>query len=271
MILLLKLILLLELLAAEAQVKVEDIVSFDISLCDTQDSALGGAKEEFIFSGRLDNLMMSWTGLHALFESTKDEDLASQKNVHLLALFDNEEVGSQSAYGADSTILPEAIDRISKALPHPDTVPAIIRRSILLSCDMAHAQHPNYKSKHEAKHAPTIHGGPVIKHNANQRYATTIESALIVSELAKKHQITAQQFVVRNDSLCGSTIGPILAAKLGMRCVDLGIPQFSMHSIRETAGTADLVHTTELLKHFFREFADFDKTIYTDDQPPARS
>eukprot|EP01102_Stenamoeba_stenopodia_P018127 TRINITY_DN6608_c0_g3_i2.p1 TRINITY_DN6608_c0_g3~~TRINITY_DN6608_c0_g3_i2.p1 ORF type:complete len:462 (+),score=119.25 TRINITY_DN6608_c0_g3_i2:234-1619(+) len=259
---------LLEIIASDLQVKVEDIESLDLSLCDCQDSVLGGAKEEFIFSGRLDNLMMSYTGLHSLIESSTDEHLANQPNILLLALFDNEEVGSQSAYGADSALLPDTIAKISSALPNPDIVSTVIRRSVMLSCDMAHGCHPNYAGKHESNHKPLIHGGPVIKYNANQRYATTNETSFIITELGKRHNIPVQHFVVRNDSPCGSTIGPILAAKLGMRCVDLGIPQFSMHSIREMAGTADLVHTTRLLKHFFIEYADLDKHVFIDEEPP---
>ncbi|KAI8868627.1 aspartyl aminopeptidase [Ramicandelaber brevisporus] len=127
-------------------------------------------------------------------------------------------------------------------------------RSWLISADMAHSVHPNYADIHEAKHRPIVNGGVVIKTNANVRYATTAETSTMLKTIARKHAVPIQEFVVRNDSSCGSTIGPILAARLGLRTIDIGCPQLSMHSIRETAGTVDIAHAINLFKGVFSEY-----------------
>jgi len=139
-----------------------------------------------------------------------------------------------------------------------------VARSFLISADMAHAVHPNYAEKHEENLRPAMHKGLTVKFNANQRYATSSVTSFIIRELAKKHHIPLQDFAVRNDSACGSTIGPILASNCGMRTVDVGIPQLSMHSIREMCGTADLVHTIHLLQAFFSEFPALDQRLLVD-------
>jgi aspartyl aminopeptidase len=262
---------LLHVLAEALNCKPEQIEGFDLSLTDVQPAVLGGAQSEFIFGGRLDNLMMSFVCIHALINATTDELLKGQEQVQMALLFDNEEIGSDTAHGAGGTLLPEMMERVGKAIAGASAeetfaMPLAIRRSFLFSCDMAHALHPNYRGKHESNHAPLMHYGTVIKENTNARYATTVETKYITKALAKKVGVPTQPFVVRNDSLCGSTIGPILASKLGLRCVDVGIPQWAMHSIRETAGTADLVHSSLLVQSFYNNFAALDKTIFTDDQ-----
>lgn len=262
--------ILLSLLAEEIGCKPENIENFDLSLCDTQPAVIGGAKSEFVFGGRLDNLMMSFVCLHALRAATSDELLQKESQVQIAICFDNEEIGSDTAHGAGSTLMQEIMERVGSSIAEQEkkkfSLPLAIRKSFLFSCDMAHALHPNYKSKHEANHAPLMHFGPVIKENCNARYATTIETKYITKALAKIADVPTQAFVVRNDSLCGSTIGPILAAKLGMRCVDIGIAQFAMHSIRESAGVADLVHSTKLLQSFHANFTAVDSSIVTDEQ-----
>ena len=262
---------LLHVLAEAAQCKPEQIEGFDLSLTDVQPAVLGGAQSEFVFGGRLDNLMMSFVCVHALINSTSDAQLKDQEQVQIAVLFDNEEIGSDTAHGAGSTLLQEMMERIGSSMAklknEEFTMSLALRKSFLFSCDMAHALHPNYRGKHESNHAPLMHFGVVIKENCNARYATTVETKFITRALAKKANVPTQPFVVRNDSLCGSTIGPILAAQLGLRCVDVGIAQWAMHSIRETAGTADLVHGTQLVQSFYLNFAALDRTIFTDDQP----
>ena len=259
---------LLNILAKEIGCKPEQIEYFDLSLCDTQPAVIGGANNEFVFGGRLDNLMMSFTILHALRAATTDALLEKETQAQIAICFDNEEIGSDTAHGAGSTLMQETMERIATSFDAGKSsfsLPLAIRRSFLFSCDMAHALHPNYRSKHEANHAPALHFGPVIKENCNARYATTVETKYLTKALAKIADVPTQAFVVRNDSLCGSTIGPILAAKLGMRCVDIGIAQFAMHSIRESAGIADLVHSSKLLQAFHTHFVAVDKTIVTDE------
>jgi aspartyl aminopeptidase len=137
-----------------------------------------------------------------------------------------------------------------------------IRRSFCLSVDMAHAVHPNYASKHEKGHGPKMNGGMVIKRNSNQRYSTSTVTGLIVRELARRAKLPAlQEFVVRNDCGCGSTIGPILSANTGIRTIDMGCPQLSMHSIRETMGVKDLTHGLALFRAFFEDFSMVDDSI----------
>ncbi|KAI5067876.1 hypothetical protein GOP47_0016221 [Adiantum capillus-veneris] len=260
---------LLQLLAEELQCTVEEIADLELNVCDTQPSCLGGAHEEFIFSGRLDNLASSYCALRALLDTSKDPgDLVDETSVRMVALFDNEEVGSDSAQGAGSPTMFQAISRISKVFSgtslHEGLVERSIRRSFLVSADMAHALHPNYSDRHEDHHQPKLHEGIVIKHNANQRYATTAATAFLFKEVAKARAIPTQNFVVRNDMGCGSTIGPILASGIGIRTVDCGIPQLSMHSVREICGTGDIDISYNHFKAFYELFHSIDCQLVID-------
>lgn len=164
---------------------------------------------------------MSFCSIKALIDA---QDLSNDTNMRVVALFDNEEIGSLTAHGADSNLLPATLQRLASTDLKDEKSSATafeeaIHKSILISADMAHAIHPNYSDKHEENHRPQMHKGTVIKINANQRYATTAVTSLVLKELAKKHKIPIQEFVIRNDSPCGSTIGPMLSAKLGLRTV----------------------------------------------------
>jgi aspartyl aminopeptidase len=173
----------------------------------------------------------------------------------MILLFDHEEVGSQSAQGADSNMVVEVTQRISECFGTvgQDYFMAI-RKSLLLSADMAHAVHPNYSHCHQKDHMPKIHQGIVLKVNANQRYATDAVGLAIVKSIAKKADVPLQEFIVRNDNACGSTIGPIIAAKAGMKSVDIGAPMLAMHSIRETCGVIDLTYYQKLFNIFFTQY-----------------
>eukprot|EP01129_Flabellula_baltica_P015678 TRINITY_DN8072_c0_g1_i1.p1 TRINITY_DN8072_c0_g1~~TRINITY_DN8072_c0_g1_i1.p1 ORF type:complete len:454 (-),score=84.31 TRINITY_DN8072_c0_g1_i1:14-1375(-) len=257
---------LLELLSSELGVNPEDIQTFDLSVCDAQDAVIGGVHNEFIFSARLDNLMSSYCAIKSLIESSTEESLQAETNCRMAVLYDHEEVGSSSAYGAFSSVTRDALNRVVETfLEDPKMFNTVfsqtMRNSFLISADMAHGLHPNYASKHESNHKPSIHGGIVIKINANQRYATTSETAFIVEAICNQNDIPVQQFVVRNDSPCGSTIGPIVSSKLGIRTVDIGCPQLSMHSIREMCGVDDVEHYLNFMSSFFINFADVDSTL----------
>ncbi|KAF9279314.1 hypothetical protein BGZ68_007995 [Mortierella alpina] len=265
--------ILMHLLAKELDVKVDQILDFELCLYDTQPSAIGGAYNEFIFSGRLDNLMMSYCSVEALIRSLKSEDsLANDPNIRLVSLFDNEEVGSNTAHGADSNLLPSTFERLSLVTYDNDTKAShsatayleALPKSYLISADMAHAVHPNYSEKHDDGHRPHMHKGVVVKINANQRYATTAPTTVVLREVAKKYSVPLQEFVVRNDSPCGSTIGPMLSAKLGLRTVDVGNAQLSMHSIREVCGTEDVSLAIKLFEGFFEEFPSVDARLTVD-------
>ncbi|KAJ7956081.1 Aspartyl aminopeptidase [Quillaja saponaria] len=258
--------LLLQLLANQIGCEPDKICDFELQACDTQPSLVAGAAKEFIFSGRLDNLCMSFCSLKALIEATSsDSSLEDETGVRMVALFDHEEVGSDSAQGAGSPVMLNALSRVTNSFSSDSKLlEKAIQRSFLVSADMAHALHPNYMDKHEDNHQPKLHGGLVIKHNANQRYATNAITSFIFREIATKNNLPVQDFVVRNDMPCGSTIGPILASGVGIRTVDVGAPQLSMHSIREMCAVDDVKHSYEHFKAFFQEFSHFDAKITVD-------
>ncbi|GMH01164.1 hypothetical protein Nepgr_003003 [Nepenthes gracilis] len=258
--------LLLKLLATYAGCEPDDICDFELQACDTQPSIIAGAMKEFVFSGRLDNLCMSFCSLKALIDSTSSENsLNDETGVRLVALFDHEEIGSNSAQGAGSPVMFDALSRITNAFcSNSKILEKVIQKSFLVSADMAHALHPNYIDKHDENHQPKLHGGLVIKHNASQRYATNAVTSFIFREIALRHDLPVQDFVVRNDMPCGSTIGPILASGVGIRTVDIGVPQLSMHSIREMCAVDDIKHSYEHLKAYFEEFSHVDSKINVD-------
>ncbi|XP_021759394.1 probable aspartyl aminopeptidase [Chenopodium quinoa] len=259
--------LLLKLLAKEIGCEPDDICDFELQACDTQPSLIAGALKEFVFSGRLDNLCMSFCSLKALIDATSPEgSLDDEVGVRMVALYDHEEVGSNSAQGAGSPVTLDTISRVTNAFCSDVKMmlEKIVQKSFLVSADMAHALHPNYMDKHEENHQPKMHGGLVIKHNANQRYATNAITSFIFKEIGQIHQLPIQEFVVRNDMPCGSTIGPILASGVGIRTVDIGAPQLSMHSIREMCAVDDVLHSYMHLKAFFMEFSKLDTKLIVD-------
>lgn len=250
---------LLNVIAKELNVSVEKIHDFELCLFDTQGGNIGGALDEFIFAPRLDNLCCSWVATEALL--TSEENLMQDENVRMVALFDNEEVGSNSLMGAGSNFVQQVMDRITE---DQKLIPVAARKSILISADMAHGVHPNYSDKHEMNHRPQMHKGPVIKYNANERYATSGESAFLLKQIAKMVDVDIQEFVVRQDTGCGSTIGPILSTSTGVRTIDVGIAQLSMHSIREMCGTDDLDHTLTWFRGIFAHFSTVDNKLTMD-------
>ncbi|WOK97311.1 hypothetical protein Cni_G06019 [Canna indica] len=241
----------------------------ELNVCDIQPSCLGGGNNEFIFSGRLDNLASSYCALRSLIDSCQSpDDLADECAIRMIALFDNEEVGSDSMQGAGAPTMFQAMRRIVDCLTHERMTESYferaIRSSFLVSADMAHGLHPNFPDKYEEHHRPQLQKGVVIKHNANQRYATSALTAFLFREVANIHDLPVQEFVVRNDMGCGSTIGPILASGVGIRTVDCGIPQLSMHSVREVCGKEDVDIAYKLFKAFFKSFSHIDKKLNVD-------
>jgi len=224
-----------------------DILSMELSLYDTQPGSIGGANGEFIFSSRLDNLASCHASLIALTESKDNNPMT-----RAIAFYDHEEVGSESAQGAGSTFLKNVLERLVLNSENPrETFFRSMANSFFISADMSHAVHPNYTEKHDTNHMPIINGGPVIKCNSNQRYATEGVSSAWFEMICKKARIPIQKFVVRTDLGCGSTIGPITASNLGIRTVDVGNPMLSMHSIREMAGANDHQPLIKAFKEFF--------------------
>jgi len=237
----------------------EDIKDFDISLCDTQPGQFWGAQNEFFSAPRLDNQVHCFTATRALVEHAAKQS-GSETAISMIVCFDHEEVGSDSLSGAGSPVMQEAVERVSGCFARGDEEmhKVSIRKSFLLSADTAHAVHPNYAGKHEPNHMPMMNKGTTIKSNENQRYATNVETGFMLREIARQGGVGVQEFVVKNDCPCGSTIGPIISSKTGIRCVDIGVPILSMHSIRETMGVADVMNSLVLFKTFFAKFRALD-------------
>ncbi|MEJ6514954.1 MAG: M18 family aminopeptidase [Pseudomonadales bacterium] len=219
----------------------DKILGYELSFYDTQKPAIVGLEQEFINSARLDNLLSCYVGMKALVESDGSQFC-------LLVCNDHEEVGSASAEGAEGPFLKSVLER---TIPDAETRFRAIAASMLISTDNAHGIHPNFSDKHDANHGPILNEGPVIKINTNQRYATNSETAGFYRHLCEKNNIPCQTFVVRTDMGCGSTIGPITAKEIGVKTIDVGVPTFAMHSIREMAGTEDALHLNLSLKAFY--------------------
>jgi aspartyl aminopeptidase len=279
--------ILLQRIASELQVDVTQIADFDLSLYDVQPATIGGIHQDFIYSGRLDNLATVFTAVTAL----SHHDVAPSFDVSMIVCFDHEEVGSVSANGAGSPVLHEAVQFVSTALGNTSAAQhsSSIQKSFCLSIDQAHAVHPNYSSKHDPIHSPVMNGGIVIKTNSNQRYTTNSVTGFVLRELGRMCKVPIQEFcgtkslsaidlailvanaltnlcpfspfLVRNDCPCGSTIGPTISALTGIRTVDAGMPQLSMHSCREVMGVQDLWHGLQLFTGFFQHFRVIDDKI----------
>ena len=216
---------------------------FDYELCfyDTQAPGFVGLNDEFVASARLDNLLSCFIGLDALLSSDTEQGA-------LLVCNDHEEVGSMSAAGAQGPMLKQLLERI---MPDAEVRNRALSRSVMISADNAHGVHPNFADRHDGNHGPILNKGAVIKINANQRYATNSETSTLYRHLAEQEEVPVQAFVVRTDMACGSTIGPITAAEIGVRTLDIGVPQFGMHSIREVAGSEDAYNLSRVLRRFY--------------------
>jgi aspartyl aminopeptidase len=226
------------------------VLGHELYFYDTQAPALVGLNEEFIASARLDNLLSCYISLDAILDAHRQQP----DKFSLMVCNDHEEVGSSSACGAQGPFLRSVLSRISAqfgAGEPSEAMERLIRRSLFLSIDNAHGIHPNFPEKHDGNHGPILNRGPVIKINANQRYATNSHSTAMFRALCEQTGIPSQAFVVRSDMACGSTIGPITASGLGVETIDIGVPTFGMHSIRELAGSDDSWLLSRALRAFF--------------------
>ncbi|MGE3633229.1 MAG: M18 family aminopeptidase, partial [Sandaracinaceae bacterium] len=225
------------------------IEAFDLCLVDALPPARIGARKELLASGRLDNLASCHAALSALLDGG-----SPTRSTRGIVLHDHEEVGSESALGADSPFLSDTLERLTGATdPSADARPRALAASFAISADMAHAVHPNYADLHEPAHRPTLGGGPVVKVNQNLRYATDGEMLARFSGWCAMADVRPQRFVNRADLSCGSTVGPITASRLGVRTVDVGNPMLSMHSCREVAACADVAPMIAVLRAYFTE------------------
>lgn len=234
-------------IADELHVDAGDILTWELNVYDTQKGSLWGLEQEFIADGQLDNLASCHAALTALLAS------GNPAATCLCAFFDHEEVGSESAAGAGGSFVSDVISRIiASAGMDEEARRCALARSFFISADMAHAYHPNFPAAYEPCHRVMVNGGPVIKSNANQRYTTGADTAARFIALCERAGVPFQQYAHRTDLGCGSTIGPIVASRLGMASVDVGSPMWAMHSIRESAGVLDHGYMIGVLGAAFR-------------------
>lgn len=234
-------------IAEALAVEVKDVLNFELNVFDTQKGVFWGANQEFIADSQLDNLASCHAALTALLAT---ENPAS---TCICALFDHEEVGSESATGASGSFLADVVSRVAISLQLSEEARLqAIAQSFFISADMAHAYHPNHATAYEPEHHALVNKGPVIKTNANQRYATNADSAARFITLCERANVPYQQYAHRTDLGCGSTIGPIVASNLGVASVDVGSPMWAMHSIRESAGVLDHSYMIAVLKEMYK-------------------
>ena len=229
------------------------LIDFDVQLFDAQPANRGGFNDEWIYSGRLDNL----SSCHAIAEAIVSADSA-EKDCLVACFFNNEEVGSTTREGAAGNFLKSVLDEVFVKMPHTSkracerSHTSYLAESIALSIDMAHAEHPNHMEKHEPNHAPLLGKGIVLKANAQKRYASDLMSSAQLRLLCEQAGIPLQVFITRNDMPCGSTVGPTISANLGIPTVDIGEPMLSMHSIREMMAASDHADMIKLVKTLYQ-------------------
>ena len=237
---------LIKLIAETLKIEVKDILDFDLFLYDFQKGSLVGLEEEFISVGRLDDLWMVFAGLKALLQSKEN------KATKVLVALDNEEIGSLTSQGANSSLLENILERITLGLNKDrEDFKRALSNSVMISADLAHAIHPNYTEKSDPTNKPKLGMGPVLKIAASGSYSTDSYAAAIFKGVCEKAGVPVQEFVNRSDLRGGTTIGPITAAKLNIPVIDMGAPLLSMHSIRELASVKDNEYTIKAFTEFF--------------------
>lgn len=239
--------LLMNVITDELHIQKEEILDFDLYLADATPACTFGAHDEFISSGRLDDLSMCWAGVEAMIGTVSESD-----TTRVLAIFDNEETGSQTKQGAGSPFLSYMLKRI--ALAQSGTEEAFyqaVERAFMVSADNAHAWHPNYSEKYDPTNHPMLGGGPVIKFNAAQKYASDAASSAVFAGLCAKAGVPCQRFVNHSDVAGGSTLGNILASSIPLRGVDMGNAILAMHSCRETGSVRDHEYCVKVFTEFF--------------------
>lgn len=239
--------MLMNIIAEELGVSIPDILDFDLYLYDIAPACTFGVHDEFISGGRLDDLSMVHAGLMALLATE------TQDTTQVLAVFDNEETGSQTKQGAGSPFLSTLLQRIVLAQGgNQEDFFRSIEKAFMISADNAHAWHPNYSEKYDPTNHPMLGGGPAIKFNAAQKYASDAASAAVFMGICQKAGVPCQRFVNHSDVAGGSTLGNILAGSLPLRGVDMGNPVLGMHSVRETGSTADHLYCIKAFTEFYK-------------------
>ena len=238
-----------QLLQEQAGCDIERILSWDLAVYDTQKGAFWGAEQEFYADSQLDNL----ASCHAVLQALLDESILDNEGTLVCAFFDHEEIGSESNKGADGSFLTDVLQRIALATEQDkEDFARALAKSFMISADMAHAYQPSFPLAYDPDHKVIVNKGPVIKVNVNNRYSTESLSQALFIDWCEQAEVPYQKYSHRSDLGCGSTIGPITSAQLGIRAIDVGNPLWAMHSIRESAGVLDHSYMIKVLKQFFR-------------------
>jgi len=238
-----------DLLQQQSGIDMRRLLSWELNVYDTQKGAFWGGEQEFYADSQLDNL----ASCHGAVQALLDDAALQSDNTLVCALFDHEEIGSESNKGADGSFLPDVLQRIawSQQLQDEDWA-RTLAKSFLISADMAHAYQPNFPNAYDPEHKVRVNDGPVIKVNVNQRYSTESVSAALFAGWCDEASVPYQTYSHRCDLACGSTIGPMASARLGIRSVDVGCPLWAMHSIRESAGIYDHDYLIKVLRRFYQ-------------------
>lgn len=240
-------------IASAASVDPKNIVNWELELFDTQPAQLGGLNKDFIFGGRIDDKLCSWSAIEGLLEAPEPKSA-----INLVALFDDEEIGSQLRQGAKGNFLPGTIERISEVFSaegkERDSLSRTYANSFMVSADVTHAVNPNFLGDYLDQHAPRLNIGVVVSGDSNGHVTTDSVSTAFLQRIAELSDNKLQVFQIRNDSRSGGTVGPMLSSAMGVRAIDAGIPQLSMHSIRATTGSKDPGLGALLFQGFFKHF-----------------
>lgn len=237
------------------------IVNWELELYDSQPAQVGGLDKEFIFAGRIDDKLCSWSAIEGLLATPQSDDSGI---VNLVGVFDDEEIGSLLRQGARGNFLPSIVERITESFSYADKSGANVlsqtyANSFLISADVTHAVNPNFLGSYLEGHAPRLNVGMVVSADSNGHMTTDSISTALLTRVAEKAGSDLQLFMIRNDSRSGGTVGPMLSSAMGVRAIDAGIPQLSMHSIRATTGSLDPGLGVKLFSGFFEHFEDIDK------------
>lgn len=270
-------------IASELQIQDHStIVNWELELFDIQPATVGGLDKEFIFAGRIDDKLCSWAAVEGLLASTSEEVEKESGIIKLVGLFDDEEIGSLLRQGARGNFLPSTVERIVEALssssssssfssstsstPHngPNLLSTTYANSFLLSADVIHAAHPNFLSQYEPSHSPRLNTGLVISADSNGHMTTDSVSTSVLSRCAELSGNKLQYFMIRNDSRSGGTVGPMLSSAMGVRAVDAGLAQLSMHSVRATTGSEEPGVGVRMFAGFFGHYEEVDREFRDD-------
>jgi aminopeptidase I len=238
------------------------IVNWELELYDIQPAQVGGLDKEFIFAGRIDDKLCSWAAIEALLSSAASNSSAEEDGiVKLVGVFDDEEIGSLLRQGARGNFLPSTIESIIESFGSSSSniLSQTYANSFLISADVTHAVNPNFLSRYLENHAPRLNVGVVVSADSNGHMTTDSVSTALLTRVAEKSACELQLFMIRNDSRSGGTVGPMLSSAMGVRAIDAGIPQLSMHSIRATTGALDPGLGVKIFKGFFDHFEEIDK------------